>query len=118
MLVKRASFLESEAAAASHPNRTYFMPVASHAATISRCTRELRDAKGDAARCRELRRERAAARVRAADVDGALHDYSKALASIEAEAHFEQERPRPTLWLLESGHPERHAAARCGVLGS
>ncbi|KAJ1462142.1 hypothetical protein M885DRAFT_506259 [Pelagophyceae sp. CCMP2097] len=89
MLVKRASFLESEAAAASHPNRTYFMPVASHAATISRCTRELRDAKGDAARCRELRRERAAARVRAADVDGALHDYSKALASIEAEAHFE-----------------------------
>ena len=80
-LLKRAPYLETEEAAAQHPNRTYYYRAhegeASLESTIARCTSELDHASGEFARA--LRRERAAAYAKTGRLENALGDYRAAL---------------------------------------
>ena len=80
-LTKRAPFLETEEAAAAHPNRTFYYRRESGSGDdecVSRCTRELELSGGEAARA--LRRTRAEALARSGDHEAALADYAAALA--------------------------------------
>ncbi|KAJ8600543.1 hypothetical protein CTAYLR_007923 [Chrysophaeum taylorii] len=68
-LLKRAAFLEVEEAATWHPNRTYYFQTASAEETIARTTRELSEAPSWEAYC-----ERAGARMKTGDYEGAVSD--------------------------------------------